>query len=216
MLLLVGITMRVQFISELIGTFCMVFIGCLAVKEGQGGPVISLAFGGAVCAVIIVSRRFSGAHINPAVSIAFAITGELDRRELPVYIAAQIIGGLVAGFLIGEFGATEFSVNFNLGITIEIFITFALMMSIYLTIWHTDNDVMVGVIVGIVVALLAFYFGPYTGASMNPARTIGPNLASNVIEIIPIYLISTVTGAILAALICLKLRKSIQKPEAFN
>jgi aquaporin Z len=90
------------------------------------------------------------------------------------------------------------------------------MMSIYLTIWHTDDDVMVGVIVGIVVALLAFYFGPYTGASMNPARTIGPNLASNAIEIIPIYLISTVSGAILAALICLKLRKSIQKPEAFN
>ena len=82
MLLLVGITMRVQFISELIGTFCMVFIGCLAVKEGQGEPVISLAFGGAVCAVIIVSRRFSGAHINPAVSIAFAISGELDRERI--------------------------------------------------------------------------------------------------------------------------------------
>ena len=106
--------------------------------------------------------------------------------------------------------------NFNLGITIEIFITFALMMSIYLTIWHTDNDVMVGVIVGIIVALLALYFGPYTGASMNPARTIGPNLASDVIANIPVYLISTITGAILAALVCIKLRKSTQQPEAFN
>ena len=208
--------MRVQFVSELIGTFCMVFMGCLAVKEGQGGPVISLAFGGAVCFVIIFSRKFSGAHINPAVSIAFAITGELDKKQLPFYITAQIIGGLFAGFVIGAFGATEFSVEFHWGITIEILITFALMMSIYLTIWHTDNDVIVGIIVGIVVALLAFNFGPYTGASMNPARTIGPNLASDVITNIPTYLLSTVTGAILAALICLKLRKFTQKRKPLN
>ena len=116
------------------------------------------------------------------------------------YLTAQFIGGIVAAYLVGGFGATEFSVNIKSGIGIEIFITFVLMMSIYLTIFRTDSDFIVALVVGSVVACLAFIFGSHTGASMNPARTLGPNLISNSMSVIPIYLISTIFGSCLAAL----------------
>ncbi|MGB0200045.1 MAG: MIP/aquaporin family protein [Candidatus Poseidoniaceae archaeon] len=202
--------MRKEFCSEFLGTFSMVFIGCIAIKQGYSAPIVSLAFGFAVFLVILTSRRFSGAHINPAVSIAFAISGELDRKLLPVYVIAQLTGALLAAIIIGEYGATEFTITINSGIIIEIFITFILMFGIYLTIWHTNNDAFVAIIVGIIVALLAFYFGQYTGASMNPARTFGPNVVSGNANQIPIYFVSTIIGSILAAFLSKILNKSNQ------
>jgi aquaporin Z len=178
----------------------MVFIGCYSIKAGYSPAIISFSFGFAVFMVILISRRYSGAHINPAVSIAFSITGQLDKKMLMPYLTAQFIGGIVAAYLVGSFGATEFSVNIGSGIGIEVFITFVLMMSIYLTIFRTDSDLIVALVVGSVVACLAFIFGSHTGASMNPARTLGPNFVSNSISVIPIYLISTISGSCLAAL----------------
>ena len=192
--------MRTEFLSELVGTFVMVFIGCYSIKAGYSPAIISFSFGFAVFMVILISRRYSGAHINPAVSIAFSITGQLDKKMLMPYLTAQFIGGIVAAYLVGSFGATEFSVNIGSGIGIEVFITFVLMMSIYLTIFRTDSDLIVALVVGSVVACLAFIFGSHTGASMNPARTLGPNFVSNSISVIPIYLISTISGSCLAAL----------------
>ena len=192
--------MRTEFLSELVGTFVMVFIGCYSIKAGYSPAIISFSFGFAVFIVILTSRKYSGAHINPAVSIAFSITGQLDKKMLMAYLFAQFIGGIIAAYLVGDFGATEFSVNTSTGIGIEILITFVLMMSIYLTIFRTDSDLIVAFVVGSVVACLAFIFGSYTGASMNPARTLGPNLISNSTTVIPIYIISTILGSCLAAL----------------
>ena len=192
--------MRTEFLSELIGTFVMVFIGCYSIKAGYSPAIISFSFGFAVFIVILTSRKYSGAHINPAVSIAFSITGELDKKMLMTYLLAQFIGGIIAAYLVGNFGATEFSVNTSTGIGIEILITFILMMSIYLTIFRTDSDLIVALVVGSVVGCLAFIFGTYTGASMNPARTLGPNLISNSITVIPIYLFSTILGSCIAAI----------------
>tara|TARA_B100001564_G_scaffold353837_1_gene363438 strand:- start:624 stop:1235 length:612 start_codon:yes stop_codon:yes gene_type:complete len=202
--------MRKEFLSEFFGTFFMVFIGCFAVKKGHSSPIVAFAFGLAVCLVILISRRFSGAHINPAVSIAFTVTGELERRLLPAYIIAQLAGGLLAALILGEYGATELSTNYSLGISIEVFITFLLMFGIYLTIWHTNNDAYVAIIVGTIVGLLAFYFGQYTGASMNPARTFGPNMVAGAISQIPIYFASTIIGGLIAAFCAKKLHKSYQ------
>ncbi|MDG1549112.1 MAG: aquaporin [Candidatus Poseidoniaceae archaeon] len=191
--------MRTEFLSELVGTFFMVFIGCYSIKAGYSPMIISCSFGFAVFIVILTSRKYSGAHINPAVSIAFSITGQLENKLLVPYLIAQFTGGIIAAYLVGDFGATEFSVDTSFGIGIEVLITFVLMMSIYLTIFRTDNDLIVALIVGSVVACLAFIFGTYTGASMNPARTLGPNLISNSISVVPIYLISTIFGSCLAA-----------------
>ena len=84
------------------------------------------------------------------------------------------------------------------------------MFGIYLTIWHTNNDAYVAIIVGTIVGLLAFYFGQYTGASMNPARTFGPNVVSSAINQIPIYFICTVMGALIAAILAKKVNNSYQ------
>lgn len=202
--------MRKEFLSEFFGTFSMVFIGCLAIKMDYSGPVVSFAFGFAVFLVILLSRRFSGAHINPAVSIAFTATGHLERRLLPVYVVAQLVGGFCAALIIGEYGATEFSTSYSNGVIIEVIITFLLMFGIYLTIWQTDSDAFVAMSVGSIVGLLAFYFGQYTGASMNPARTFGPNVVSSAINQIPIYFICTVIGALIAAILAKKVNNSYQ------
>jgi len=191
--------MRREVLSEMIGTFVMVFVGCYSIKQGFSTIKVSLSFGIAVFSVILLSRKYSGAHINPAVSIAFCITGELDKKLVIPYVFAQIFGATLAALLVGNYGATQFSVNMGLGIGIEILITFLLMLSIYVVISKTDNDIIVATVVGITVAALAFVFGDFTGASMNPARTFGPNLISGMNHLIPIYMISTIVGAIIAS-----------------
>ena len=193
--------MRGIFFGEFFGTFLMVLCGCGAIKLGFSPLVVSVVFGLAVTLAIISFRSFSGAHINPAVSIAFYLSGHVKFDQLIFYLSGQIFGGWLAAMIIGDYGATTLSVSSQLGIMIEIFITFVLMFSIYCIIRLTDEDIPVAILVGLVVAILAFCFGTYTGASMNPARTFGPNFVSGEIIIMPLYVISTIIGAVLAALL---------------
>jgi glycerol uptake facilitator-like aquaporin len=123
----------------------------------------------------------------------------LEKEALAGYILAQLLGALVGASIVGQYGFTSFNINIGLGIFIEIIITFLLMLSIYFIISKTDNTIIVALWVGFVVALLALIFGSFTGASMNPARTFGPNLISGEISSIPIYFISTIIGAVLAS-----------------
>lgn len=193
--------MRGIFTGEFFGTFLMVLCGCGAIKLGFSPLIVSAVFGLSVTLAIISFRRYSGAHINPAVSIAFYLSGHIRSNELILYLSGQIFGGWLAAVIIGDYGATTLSVNLQLGIMIEIFITFVLMFSIYCIIRLTNHDIPVALLVGLVVAILAFCFGPHTGASMNPARTFGPNFVSNEILIIPLYAICAIIGATLAALL---------------
>ena len=101
----------------------------------------------------------------------------------------QILGGICGALFVGKYGFTEFKIELGYGILIEIFITFILMSSIYFIISKTDNTNIVSIWVGSVVGILALIFGRYTGASMNPARTFGPNMISNEIpNMIPIMI----------------------------
>ena len=185
--------------AEFIGTGMMVFFGCYSIKLGYSDLIISATFGIAVFLAILLFRNISGAHINPAVSIAFYRSKHLEKEALFVYIIAQILGGLCGAIFVGKYGMTEFKVSLGYGMIIEIFITFILMSSIYLIISQTDNTKIVSIWVGTVVGILAFIFGRFTGASMNPARTFGPNLISNEFSNIPTFFISTIIGALLAA-----------------
>ncbi|MDG1550434.1 MAG: aquaporin [Candidatus Poseidoniaceae archaeon] len=185
--------------AEFLGTGMMVSLGCLSIKLEWSSFWISFTFGVAVFIAILVLRNTSGAHINPAVSIAFYRTGHLERKALLPYILAQLLGALVGASMIGQYGYTDFNVNIGMGIFIEIIITFLLMLSIYFIISKTDDTRIVALWVGLVVAVLAFLFGSFTGASMNPARTFGPNIISGQISSIPIYFVSTIIGAVLAS-----------------
>ncbi|MDA8623322.1 aquaporin [Candidatus Poseidoniales archaeon] len=183
---------------EFIGTFAMVFIGCGSVAMERSSLEISLAFGLIVGLVILSLGRYSGAHINPAVSIAFWRRGDLSNKDTLSHIIGQLGGGALAGGVLSGAGPTLRDTSWFSFIVIEIGITFLLMASILLIIRKTDNWLPIAFIVGATVAVLAFIFGAYTGASMNPARTFGPNLFSGDVEIIPIYWLTTTLGACLA------------------
>jgi glycerol uptake facilitator-like aquaporin len=183
---------------EAMGTFAMVFVGCGSVALERSPLEISLAFGAIVALVIIVIGRLSGAHINPAVSIAFYYRGDLSSQDTVAHVIGQLFGGLLAGFALTGAGPTVRNTSWINLIGIEIFITFALMASILLIIRKTDRWIPIAIMVGSSVAVLAFLFGTYTGASMNPARTFGPNLISGNGALIPVYFVSTTIGALLA------------------
>ena len=183
---------------EFIGTFAMVFIGCGSVAMERSSLEISLAFGLIVGLVILSLGRYSGAHINPAVSIAFWRRGDLSKEDTLSHIIGQLCGGALAGGVLSGAGPTLRDTSWFSFIVIEIGITFLLMASILLIIRKTDNWLPIAFVVGATVAVLAFIFGAYTGASMNPARTFGPNLFSGDVEIIPIYWLTTTLGACLA------------------
>jgi aquaporin Z len=183
---------------EFIGTFTMVFVGCGSVALGRSSIEISLAFGLIVGLMIVLLGKYSGAHINPAVSIAFWRRGDLSSRDTVSHITGQLCGGAFAGGALGGAGPTLINTSWAVFIAIEIGITFLLMASILLIIRKTDQWLPIAIVVGSTVAILAFLFGGYTGASMNPARTFGPNLFSGDAALIPIYWLTTIVGACLA------------------
>ena len=187
-------------VTEFIGTFTMVFVGCGSVALNRSSLEISLAFGIIVSLMILSLGRFSGAHINPAVSIAFWRRGDLSDKDTLSHVVGQLCGGALAGLSLDGAGPTlrNESTSWIGLIGIEIGITFLLMASILLIIRRTNKWLPIAVVVGSAVAILAFLFGEYTGASMNPARTFGPNLFSGNAAIIPIYWLTTTLGACLA------------------
>lgn len=186
--------------GEFFGTAAMVGIGCGSVALGAPHMVISLSFGLAVTGVILIVGGWSGAHINPAVSIAFWRDGKLEGHMLSAYIVAQTSGATTAAWLLNGAAPTlpAEGVNlFALGV-IEIAITLALMLSILVVVDRTERRSVIAIVVGAAVALLALTAGPLTGASMNPARTVGPNLVAGFTGLIPLYVLSTVVGAWMA------------------
>lgn len=183
---------------EATGTFTMVFVGCGSVAMERSPLEISLAFGAVVALVIVGIGRWSGAHINPAVSIAFWYRGNLSTSDTIAHVLGQLVGALFAGLLLNGAGPTVRNTTWVNLIGIEILITFLLMASILWIIRRTQKWVPIALAVGSTVAILAYVFGKYTGASMNPARTFGPNLVSGDALIIPIYFICTIAGALLA------------------
>ncbi len=185
-------------VIEFIGTFAMVFVGCGSVALNRSSLEISLAFGLIVGLMIVSLGRFSGAHINPAVSIAFWRRGDLSTKDTVSHVIGQLCGGALAGLVLEGAGPTVRNTSWTGLIAIEIGITFLLMASILFIIRRTDKWIPIAIVVGATVAVLAFIFGGYTGASMNPARTFGPNLFSGDATLIPIYWLTTTLGACLA------------------
>ena len=198
---------------EAIGTFTMVMFGCGSVAMERTNLEISLAFGIGVALVIVTIGRWTGAHINPAVSIAFWYRGDLSSKDTVAHVLGQLLGALCAGVLLNGAGPTIRNTTWLNLIGIEIVITFLLMASILMIIRQTEKWIPIALVVGSSVAVLAFGFGRYTGASMNPARTFGPNLVSGDIAIIPIYFICTIFGAMLAVVVERFIASASELPE---
>jgi aquaporin Z len=186
--------------GEFSGTALMVGVGCGSVAAGADHLTVSLTFGAVVTLAILLFGPLSGAHINPAVSIAFWRDGQLEGVKVVPYITAQCLGALTAAMLLNGAAPTEVAHEVPLvnAFLLEITITLALMVSILFVVQRTTSRGNVAVWVGLTVALLAYLVGPLTGASMNPARTFGPNAVSGLLSTLPFYFTSTVLGAWLA------------------
>ena len=185
-----------RYIAEFSGTFLMVLLGCGSIALGWSPLAVSISFGFAVFTAIMIFQPISGAHINPAVSIAFAANGNLEREALPGYIIAQCLGGWIAALIVVA-GSTVPQVSTGYSWGIEIAITLLLMYSILVLVRRKANLFVLALGVGSMVGLLAFLFGGFTGASMNPARTLGPNIVNGEGSLI-LYIVAPVIGAVLA------------------
>ena len=201
-----------KYIAELIGTFALVFCGTGAIiidqqTNGQIGHIgIAITFGLIVTAMIYAFGGTSGAHLNPAVTIAFSLASLFPKKEILPYIAAQITGAFIATTLL----KLLFPTNINLGATIpagsnlqsfvlEIILTFILMLVILFTSQGSkETGTMAGLAIGGTVLLEAMFAGPICGASMNPARSLSPAIVSGNITTLWIYLTAPVLGAIIA------------------
>lgn len=201
-----------RYAAEAIGTFALVFCGtgAIIINQHSGGvighPGIAVTFGLIVMAMIYAFGNLSGAHFNPAVTIAFSLAGLFKWKEVPAYILAQLAGAFLAsGLLKVMFPASEF-----LGATIpagpamqsfvlEIVLTFFLMLVILFTSQGSrEAGILAGMAIGATVLLEAMFAGPVSGASMNPARSIAPAIVSGHFSALWIYIAAPLTGAALA------------------
>ena len=212
--------MHARLLAEAIGTFALVFSGCGAiVVDGLAGGAlgvvgIAAVFGMVVLAMIHALGDVSGAHFNPAVSLAFWRAGRLPGRDAARYAAAQCAGALAAAAALrllfpehATLGATIPAGSMLQSFGLEAILSFLLIMVI-LGVAHgaREQGLMAGVAVGGTVALEAMFGGPVSGASMNPARSLGPALVSGRVEELWIYLLAPVLGMLAAIPLCRMLR----------
>ena len=204
------------YVAELIGTFALVFCGtgAIIINQQSGGAIghagIAVTFGLIVMCMIYSLGNISGAHINPAVSIVFTISGRFPVNLLPGYIVSQLSGALLASFTLKFL----FPANVLLGATIptgtdmqsfvlELILSFILMLVIIsVAEGGKEQGLFAGLAIGAVVGLEAMFAGPICGASMNPARSIAPAVASGHFEHLWIYCTGPIAGALLALPVC--------------
>jgi aquaporin NIP len=202
-------------LAEGLAAFALVFAGCGAVVTNavHGGALgavgVSATFGLVIMAMIYATGHLSGAHINPAVTIAFTLTRHFPPRDALAYVAAQLAGATAAAFVLlaawssepAALGATVPTVGAGTALLYELLLSAFLMFVI--TAVATDTRAVgaaAALAIGGTVGLDALFGGPITGASMNPARSLGPALASGTWTDFWVYLVGPVAGACLGAL----------------
>ena len=208
--------------SELYGTFLLVIVAA-------GGGMMSQAFPGAisrtaavvapglmVMGIILFMGKISGAHLNPAVSIAFALRGDFPWRRVPGYIVVQLIGATLACLLLqvvigvsASYGSNYPAADYSAGAAfwMEALLTMVLVSVILGTASGAQNVGLLGAFgVGAYIALAGLWGSPISGTSMNPARTFGPDLASGNFSDYWVYVAGPLTGAVVAVGIAFVLR----------
>jgi aquaporin NIP len=203
-----------RLVAELVGTFALVFAGCGAVmvdaKTNALGHVgIAISFGLVIMAMIYAVGHISGAHFNPAVTFAFAVSRHFPWPRLLGYWAAQLTGAILAAAILrgslgnlAHTGATLPSGSQGQSFLWELVLTFFLMFVI--TAVATDTRAVgeaAAIAIGGTVGLDAMFGGPISGASMNPARSIGPALVSGDLRALWLYIVAPIAGAALGALV---------------
>ena len=202
--------------AEFFGTFALVFAGtgAIIINQVSQGAIshvgIALTFGLIVLAMIYTVGDISGAHLNPAVTLGFWAAKRFPKESVFPYILSQCAGAIFASLLMHFL----FPYNQTLGATLpralaaqsfvlEFLLTFLLMWVVLnVSTGAKEKGITAGIVVGSVIALEAMFAGPICGASMNPARSLGPALVSAHMEHLWIYFAAPIAGAVTATLAC--------------
>ncbi|MCY4188035.1 MAG: aquaporin [Bryobacterales bacterium] len=201
-------------VAEFIGTFTLIFIGAGAGQISGSLVAVALAHGLVVMTFAFAYGSYSGSHINPAVTIGLLAGGQIKLGEAIGYIVVQLLGAIagastlfyVLGDAAGGMGATVPAEGVGVGqaFVLELFLTFLLVNAIYHAAVSGNAGNFAPIAIGLTLTACILAGGPLTGASLNPARTLGPALfsdASNAISSLWIYFVACPLGGVLAALV---------------
>ena len=211
-----------KWLAEFLGTYLLVFVGtgAMVINDVTNGAVshvgVAICWGLIVTTMIYSFGELSGAHINPAVSIAFWMSGDLQLKQLLPYLIVQFLGALAASASLWALfpGLTVYGDTLPAGAVsqtffLEVILTFILMLVIFrVAKGSKQTGQLAGFVIGFVVLFEAMFAGPITGASMNPARSLGPAIISGNLSTVWIYLVAPILGASIAVLFYKLLKQS--------
>ena len=201
-----------KYIAEGVGTMLLTLIACgVAVTSGVDLVATSLAFGLVIVAAAYSIGNVSGCHINPAVSIALTVAGKMKAKECIRYIIAQIIGAFVGSLLLalvlGSFKALGANglvgdTTIWIALVVEVILTFIFATTILGVTDKKENGHVTGIVIGLTLVLVHLFGLPFTGTSVNPARSIAPAVlqGGSALCNVWIFILAPVVGAILAGL----------------
>jgi aquaporin Z len=208
-----------HFASEFIGTFALVFVGSGAIMTArmsgsQAGLVeVALAHGIILAVMVSALMRISG-HFNPAVTLGFLAARRIEAMMAALYIVAQVLGAIAAAYALkaaypdsvfvatrGGGQAVALDITGGQAFILETIATFFLVFVIFGTAVDLKGPKIGGLAIGLTIAADILAIGPLTGASMNPARSFGPAVASGVYEAQLLYWAAPILGGLIAALL---------------
>ncbi len=202
--------------AEFLGTFILIFVGtgAIVINDVSGGAIthagVAFSFGLVVLAMIYTVGDISGAHLNPAVTLGFYAARRFSGGLVLPYITSQLLGALAASGLMrllfpthATLGATLPTGLASQSFILELVLT-AILMFVILSVstGAKERGITAGIVVGSVIAFEAMFAGPICGASMNPARSVGPALISGNLSSLWLYLVAPVSGALLGVAGC--------------
>jgi aquaporin NIP len=203
-----------KYLAEVIGTFILLFVGtgCVVVEQQTGAlglTGIATVWGLVIIALIYAFGDISGTHLNPAVTVAFAVDKRFEWKEVPAYLVAQFIGAISASVLLHSL----FPENKTLGITqpsgtmlqafvMETVMTFILMMIILrVSVGAKEKGITAGIAIGGTVWFLVLFGGPICGTSLNPTRSLAPAIVTANFQSLWLYMVAPFVGALSAVLV---------------
>lgn len=204
--------MRAKYLAEILGTFAIVFCGtgAIIINQETAGTIthvgVAITFGLIVMCMIYALGNISGAHFNPAVTLAFALFNKFKWKQVLPYVMSQTIGAFAASTLLRLLfpankllGATLPSGVWSQTFILEFILTFLLMLVIlHVANGSKEQGMFAGLAIGATVLLEAMFAGPICGASMNPVRSLAPAVVSGHTQYLWVYLTATVFGALSA------------------
>lgn len=212
-------------LAEFIGTFALIFIGAGAGALGEGGLVgVAFAHGLVIVAFAYAYGHISGTHINPAVTLGVWAAGKIDTTRALAYVAVQLLGGIVAAFVLawilgeraGSLGATVLAdgVSPAQGLVLELIMTFFLVNTVMNAGISGKATIPAGLAIGFTLTLCILMGGPLTGASLNPARTLGPAVATGNFADIWLYFVGPIAGGVIAGILYKAVFEERKAPSA--